>query len=281
MTAAKTLFPRSSGVLLHPTSLPGRYGVGDLGEWAYTFVNWLESSGQTIWQVLPLGPTSYGDSPYQSLSTFAGNPLLISFDKLVTDGWLTAEDVAKVPNFPPYLVDFGNVINYHNTMLTKAYNRFDTTASAEQRSAFVAWCAQEAYWLDDWALFIALKNLYGGKPWVERIIDLMDILQLYPSNIVGTVVEVLVTVFNEESRPMASKLASDLRAGGVRTELYMQDKALGKQFEYANKKAIPLVAVQGSEEIKAGVVKLKRLSDGTEITVNRSEVAEKVISMLR
>jgi len=167
MTAAKTLFPRSSGVLLHPTSLPGRYGVGDLGEWAYTFVDWLESAGQTIWQVLPLGPTSYGDSPYQSLSTFAGNPLLISFDKLVTDGWLTAEDIAKVPNFPPYLVDFGNVINYHNAMLTKAYNRFDAMASAEQRSGFVAWCAQEAYWLDDWALFIALKNLYGGKPWVE------------------------------------------------------------------------------------------------------------------
>ncbi len=167
MTAQKSLFPRSSGVLLHPTSLPGRYGIGDLGEWAYTFVDWLESAGQTIWQVLPLGPTSYGDSPYQSLSTFAGNPLLISFDKLVADGWLSAEDVAKVPNFPPYLVDFGNVINYHNTLLTKAYNRFDTAASAAQRSEFVAWCAQEAYWLDDWALFIALKNFYGGKPWVE------------------------------------------------------------------------------------------------------------------
>jgi len=121
----------------------------------------------------------------------------------------------------------------------------------------------------------------GTSLGIERIIDLMDILQLYPPNIVGTVVELLVTVFDEESRPMASKLASDLRAGGVRTELYMQDKALGKQFEYANKKAIPLVAVQGSEEIKAGVVKLKRLSDGTEVTINRNEVAEKVIAMLR
>src|SRR5690349_18335743 len=167
MTAKNTLFPRSSGVLLHPTSLPGRYGVGDLGEWAFKFVDWLESSGQTIWQVLPLGPTSYGDSPYQSLSTFAGNPLLISFDKLVAEGWLLPEDVAKVPNFPPYLVDFGSVITYHNNVLAKAFARFDSTASAAQRSEFVAWCNQEAYWLDDWALFIALKNSYGGKPWVE------------------------------------------------------------------------------------------------------------------
>ncbi len=167
MTAKKSLFPRSSGVLLHPTSLPGRYGVGDLGEWAYAFVDWLESCGQTIWQVLPLGPTSYGDSPYQSLSTFAGNPLLISLDQLVSDGWLMAEDVAKVPNFPPYQVDFGPVITYHNHVLAKAFTRFDTAATAAQRSEFADWCTQEAYWLDDWALFIALKNLYGGKPWVE------------------------------------------------------------------------------------------------------------------
>lgn len=121
----------------------------------------------------------------------------------------------------------------------------------------------------------------GTSLGIERIIDLMDILQLYPPNIVGTVVEVLVTVFNEESRPAASKLAADLRAGGVRTELYMQDKGLGKQFEYANKKSIPMVAVQGSEEVTAGVVKLKRLNDGTEVTVDRSSVAEKVIAMLR
>jgi 4-alpha-glucanotransferase len=167
MTVKNLLFPRSSGVLLHPTSLPGGYGVGDLGDWAFKFVDWLESAGQTIWQVLPLGPTSYGDSPYQSLSTFAGNPLLISFDKLVSDGWLLPEDVAKVPNFLLYLVDFGNVITYHNNVLAKAYTRFDAIASVAQRSDFVAWCAQESYWLDDWALFIALKNLYGGKPWVE------------------------------------------------------------------------------------------------------------------
>lgn len=167
MASKNTIFPRSSGVLLHPTSLPGRYGIGDLGEWAYHFVDWLASAGQTVWQVLPLGPTSYGDSPYQSLSTFAGNPLLISLDKLVGDGWLTAVDVAKVPNFPPFLVDFGNVIHYHNQMLAKAYNRFEAMANAEQNTAFVDWCTEQAYWLDDWALFISLKTAYAGKAWVE------------------------------------------------------------------------------------------------------------------
>src|SRR5262249_39954530 len=99
-------FPRASGILLHPTSLPGRYGIGDLGEWAYRFVDFLKETDQTVWQMLPLGPTSYGDSPYQSLSTFAGNPLLISLDKLVGEGWLTNDDLADVPNFPQERVDF-------------------------------------------------------------------------------------------------------------------------------------------------------------------------------
>ncbi len=125
----------------------------------------------------------------------------------------------------------------------------------------------------------SLPNV-GTSLGIERIIDLMDILELYPPHLVGTVVEVLVTVFNEESRPAAGKLAADLRAGGVRTELYMQDKSLGKQFEYANKKGVPLVAIQGSDEVAANVIKLKRLSDGTEITVDRGAVAEKALLML-
>jgi len=135
--------------------------VGDLGQWAYTFIDWLEAAGQTIWQVLPLGPTSYGDSPYQSLSTFAGNPLLISFDKLVAEGWLLAERCSQSPELPALLVDFGTSLPITIRWLAKAYTRFDATASAAQRSDFVAWCSQEAYWLDDWVLFIALKNFYG------------------------------------------------------------------------------------------------------------------------
>src|SRR6188472_1852844 len=98
-------FPRSSGVLLHPTSLPGRFGIGDLGPSAFEFVNYLGSAGQRIWQVLPLGPTGYGDSPYQSFSAFAGNPLLISFDLLVRDGWLLPEELADWSARDPDQVD--------------------------------------------------------------------------------------------------------------------------------------------------------------------------------
>ncbi len=167
MASQNNIFPRSSGVLLHPTSLPGRYGIGDLGEWAYRFTDWLAAAGQSIWQVLPLGPTSYGDSPYQALSSFAGNPLLISLDKLVGQGWLTPDDLAIVPNFPSELVDFGSVIAYHNDLLTLAYQRFKIGGSSKQRAEFQAWSDQNGAWLEDFALFSALKEYQGGKPWVE------------------------------------------------------------------------------------------------------------------
>jgi 4-alpha-glucanotransferase len=161
------LFPRSSGILLHPTSLPGRYGIGDLGDWAYKFVDWLDAAGQSVWQILPLGPTSYGDSPYQTLSAFAGNPNLISLDKLIEAGWLTKADVANVPNFPQNAVDYGWVIPYHNQMLDLAHNRFEAGASAEQKNALESWCLQNSHWLDDFALFVALKDHYNGRPWIE------------------------------------------------------------------------------------------------------------------
>lgn len=165
--ASNTLFPRSSGVLLHPTSLPGRYGIGDLGQYAYQFVDWLAAAGQSIWQVLPLGPTSYGDSPYQCLSAFAGNPNLISLDVLQAKGWLTAVDLAKVPDFPPYKVDFGPVVEWRTGVLATAYRGFKARATAEQKAAFQTWCQQEAAWLEDFALFAALKAANGGRPWVE------------------------------------------------------------------------------------------------------------------
>lgn len=120
----------------------------------------------------------------------------------------------------------------------------------------------------------------GTSLGIERIIDLMDILNLYPANIVGTVVEVMVAVFNEETRAASAKLAASLRTGGVRTELYMQDKNLGKQFDYANKKGIPLVAVLGPEEVAQGVVKLKRLGDGSETVVPQADVATKAREIL-
>src|SRR5438874_9150034 len=143
------LFPRSSGILLHPTSLPGRYGIGDLGDTAFRFVDFLETTGQTLWQVLPLGPTSYGDSPYQALSAFAGNPLLISLDKLMAAGWLTPDNLATVPQFSPYLIDYGSVINYHNHLLTLAYQRFEANASPTQKGQFSDWQSRNIGWLDD------------------------------------------------------------------------------------------------------------------------------------
>jgi 4-alpha-glucanotransferase len=160
-------FPRASGVLLHPTSLPGRYGIGDLGVEAYQFVNWLEAASQTYWQVLPLGPTSYGDSPYQCLSAFAGNANMISFEWLLRKGWLNEEDLADLPNFPTNTIDFGGVIEYHSRILDLSYQRFMSAADAAQKQAFDDWCAEQSSWLDDYTLFIALKNENGGKPWVE------------------------------------------------------------------------------------------------------------------
>ncbi|GAB4521177.1 MAG: 4-alpha-glucanotransferase [Anaerolineae bacterium] len=167
-----TLFPRSSGVLLHPTSLPGRYGIGDLGEYAYRFADWLQSTGQTIWQVLPLNPTSYGDSPYQTLSAFAGNTHLISLDKLIGEGWLTHDDLKDVPDFPTDHVDYGWIFHYRPAKLKLAYERFKERANDGQRSAYTSWYEANKYWLDDWALFISLKDDNGGKPWVEWPEDL-------------------------------------------------------------------------------------------------------------
>jgi 4-alpha-glucanotransferase len=161
------LFTRSSGILLHPTSLPGRYGIGDLGDWAFHFLDWLVSAKQTVWQVLPLGPTGYGDSPYQTHSAFAGNALLVSLDTLVKEGWLKPTDVSDVPAFPDLYVDFGMVIPYHNNLLDLAFANFLRKASDKQTAEFQAWCKENDHWLDDYALYMALKEENGGRPWVE------------------------------------------------------------------------------------------------------------------
>lgn len=161
------MFPRSSGILLHPTSLPGRYGIGDLGDWAYRFVDRLEAAGQTLWQILPLGPTSYGDSPYQTLSAFAGNPILISLDRLVAEGWLTPADVEVVPEFSDYRVNYGDVITYHNHMLGLAFHNFRMKADSSTKWVFQNWCETQKDWLDPYALFATLKELNNLRPWTE------------------------------------------------------------------------------------------------------------------
>lgn len=160
-------FPRSSGILLHPTSLPGRFGIGDTGRAAYDFVDFLVASRQSLWQVLPLGPTGYGDSPYQCFSAFAGNPLLISLDALRDDGLLTAADLIAVPDFSDTRVDYGPVIKYKGTLLRRAYEKYLTDLPAVVRAEFASFCKQADAWLDDYAMFRAIKDAHDGVEWMK------------------------------------------------------------------------------------------------------------------
>lgn len=164
------LTQRASGILLHPTSLPGPYGIGDLGKHAYHFVDWLAEAEQGYWQVLPLGPTGYGDSPYQCFSAFAGNPLLIDLENLIQRGYLKWDDLA-VPVFPRSHVDFGRVIIWRQQMLALAFERFRSQSPPDTYQAFVA---EETWWLEDYALFMALKNEHGGRPWPRWEAKLRD-----------------------------------------------------------------------------------------------------------
>jgi 4-alpha-glucanotransferase len=165
---------RTAGILLHPTSLPGPYGIGDLGPECSRFLDFLESARQGLWQVLPLGPTGYGDSPYQCFSAFAGSPLLLSPDLLVEEGLLAAADLAGRPEFPASRVDFGAVIDWKRPLLDKASANFEKKATGAQREAFEAFCRREAAWLDDYALFMALKEANGLKAWTSWDPELVE-----------------------------------------------------------------------------------------------------------
>ncbi len=158
---------RVSGILLHPTSFPGRFGIGDLGDEAYRFVDWLVLAGQQLWQTLALGPTGYADSPYASFSAFAGNHLLISPDRLLQDGDLSSEDLVEVPPFPNDHVDFGWVIPYKTDLLRKAAERFFSRASSERRARFDQFCRENRRWLDDFALFMAVKAEHSMITWTQ------------------------------------------------------------------------------------------------------------------
>lgn len=157
-------FERASGILLHPTSLPGPYGIGDVGPQAYRFLDWLASTGCKLWQVLPLGPTGYGDSPYQCFSAFAGNPYLISFDALIEDGLLTNDDFTEMPEFNASRVDYGQLIPWKLDLLQKAFSRL-SSASEEYRKEFDTFRGENGSWLDDYALFMSLKGANGGGAW--------------------------------------------------------------------------------------------------------------------
>ena len=158
-------FPRQSGILLHPTSLPGSYGIGEIGREARWFAGQLKNMNQQLWQVLPLGPTSFGDSPYQSPSTFAGNHLLIAFDLLIRDGLLKESELKHFPDFDDDDIDYGRVIPARMAILKKVCKTFSRRASKTKKLQFERFCRREAYWLDDYALFMSIKDAYGGKPW--------------------------------------------------------------------------------------------------------------------
>jgi 4-alpha-glucanotransferase len=157
---------------LHPTSLPSRFGIGDLGPEAYSFVDFLSACGQRLWQVLPLGPTGYGDSPYMCFSAMAGNPLLISLEALRDQSLLDDDDLNALPPYPNS-VDYGRVISEKYPLLKKAWRNFRDRGAADQKMAFQQFCGLNAHWLDDFALFMALKEHYHGKPWVRWNLSLV------------------------------------------------------------------------------------------------------------
>jgi 4-alpha-glucanotransferase len=159
-------FPRSSGILLHPTSLPSAYGIGDLGPEAHRFADFLHDAGQRIWQVLPLGPTGYGDSPYQCFSAFAGNPLVLSLDALRERGYLDSRDLESRPAFPAAEVDFGAVIAWKLPLLRHAFQSFQRATPAE-RADFAAFSETHSSWLDEFALFMALKQAHNNVAWTQ------------------------------------------------------------------------------------------------------------------
>ncbi|MFH0909513.1 MAG: 4-alpha-glucanotransferase, partial [bacterium] len=156
---------REAGILLHPTSLPGRYGMGEIGPEARKFVATLGEMGVHLWQILPHGVTGYGDSPYQSFSTFAGNPLWISFDVLVEDGLLSPSRLNAFPKLPDNTVDYGPVIRAREAVLRTVCRTFEQRASADAKKAYDEFCGKNADWLEDFALFMALKGAHKLRPW--------------------------------------------------------------------------------------------------------------------
>lgn len=158
---------RQAGILLHPTSLPGPFGIGDIGPQALRWLDFLAEAGQLVWQVLPLGPTGYADSPYQCFSVFAGNPWLISPEDLAAEGLLAPEEAADHPDFAEGAADYGGTIPFKRRILQTAYERFRGGAAPGLRGVWQSFRVAESHWLEDYALFIALKRAHDDRPWWE------------------------------------------------------------------------------------------------------------------
>jgi 4-alpha-glucanotransferase len=213
-------FSRSAGIILHPSSLPGPDGIGDLGPEAYRWVNFLAETGCSLWQVLPLGPTGYGDSPYQCFSAFAGNPYLISPALLLEQGLLTRADLADRPQFLDDTVEYGRVIFWKLTLLDRAYDHFQNKGSDSLKKAFEAYQTANKSWLEDFVLFMAIKESQGGVAWNN-----------WPEGL-RTRQPAALTVFSE-------KFADSIRRHAFRQFLFDQQwQALKK---YANAKDIQVI----------------------------------------
>src|ERR1700681_4508604 len=162
-------FPRASGILLHPTSLPSRGGIGDFGPSAYAFADFLASARQGLWQVLPLGPLGYGASPYSSISAFAGNPLLISLERLADRGWIDRNKLPSSYSAPASAdpVAYDQVFNAKMPLLFEAGRKFVNSASGGARQRFERFCSDNAWWLDDFVLFDGLRAQQRSASWHE------------------------------------------------------------------------------------------------------------------
>ena len=169
------MFERSSGILFHPTSLPGKYGIGTLGKEAYAFIDFLKKSKQKLWQIFPLGPTGYGDSPYQSFSSFAGNPYLIDFDLLIEAHLLSEEDLKDIffGENEEY-IDYGAIYNQKYPLLRKAYENFKSSDNNEMKGSLENFKRENSSWLNDYSLYISLKNHFNGLPWNEWAQDIKN-----------------------------------------------------------------------------------------------------------
>lgn len=166
--------PRCSGILFHVTSLPSRFGIGDFGPAAFAFADQLHAAGQSLWQVLPLGPIGNGDSPYQAYSAFAGEPLLISPELLVEDGVLEKKELASAPKFPDESTDYEALRKWKTQLLANAYKQFSEDTKTQADRGFRQFCADHGAWLDDYALFTALRNNFGAdRSWTSWPRDLV------------------------------------------------------------------------------------------------------------
>ena len=156
---------RASGVLLHPTSLPGDFGIGTLGQSARDFIDFLSKAKQRYWQMLPLGPTGFADSPYQCFSAHAGNPNMIDLDELVKEGWLEEDDLLRQPGFDPDQVEFEQVQEFRKPLLKKAFQQFSSRTAQTVKLRFRNFVKEHYRWLNDFALYQALKGHFEGEPW--------------------------------------------------------------------------------------------------------------------